>query len=95
MVPEFIKKQSSKPAPSPAKPKVAETSMEGNFMPKGSTKDTWSDYNHCNSCGMLNGNKSQPIIFDRISSMPDYGARIKVWGTKEGKSFYVTRWEQK
>lgn len=93
LVPEFIKKQTSQATP--PKAKTAETSLEGSYMPKGSTKDVWTDYNHCNSCGMLNGNKSQPIIFDRIHSVPDYGWNIKVWGTKEGKNFYVTRWERK
>lgn len=93
LVPEFIKKQSSQAVPS--KGKAVETTLEGSYMPKGSTKDVWSDYDHCNSCGMLNGNKPQPIIFDRINSVPDYNSYIKVWGTKEGTNFYVTRWERK
>lgn len=92
LVPEFIKKQAKS---TPSKSKVSETTLEGNYVPKASTMDDWSDYDHCSSCGMLNGNRSLPIIFDRINNAPDGWANIKVWGTKEGNKFYVTRWETK
>ncbi|WP_148235472.1 hypothetical protein [Fluviicola taffensis] len=96
LVPEFIKQQSNQ-TKKPGTPSSSkkETMLEGSYMPKGSTMDDWSDYSHCNSCGMLNGNKSQPIIFDRISTVPDYMWQVKVWGIKEGNNFYVTRWETK
>lgn len=76
-----------------------EVMMEGSYMLAGSTKSDWSNYKHCTDCGVLNGNKSQPVVFDRLEKKPDMSKSpyvdLRVWGNSEGKSFYVTRWEYK
>jgi len=96
VLPEALKKSQGveqKIVTSPPPITNEEVMLEGSYMPSGSTKDNWSDYDDCNICGMINGNIRQPIIFERFKTNPDYGQNIRVWGTTKGRNFYVTRWE--
>lgn len=99
---EFIKKQSipskqktpAKPATTSKEKPSSEITLQGHYTEKGSTMNDWRNFSNCKACGALNNNLDQPIIFDKISTAPEYMVNIKVWGYKEGKNFYVTKWQK-
>lgn len=98
IVPEFIKQQNQNLPKSQSNLKSAssgkEQVMTGYYTEKGSTKDDWSDCSHCTNCGRLNNDRSVTINFDRLSEFPTYHiSKLKVVGYREGRNFFVTRWE--
>lgn len=79
----------------PIRPSSNELTATGNYLSAFSTKDDWSKFSNCSNCGRL-GNDYQTIYnFDRIATYPtDFNSKIQVWGTREGNTFYVTKWKQ-
>lgn len=79
----------------PKTPITKELTASGNYLSAYSTKDDWSKFNNCTNCGRL-GNDYQTIYnFDRIATYPTgFDPKIQVWGTKEGNTFYVSKWKK-